>query len=217
MKFVLMSDTHGHHKKIQTPEADFLIHAGDIEIRYPEDLEDFLKWFDSQPAKHKIFISGNHDLFMERHQAEVNEILSYSKSIYLLNSGVIIDGLKIWGSPYTPAFGTGWVFNHPRHTMSEIWDQIPKDTNILVTHGPPFGILDYVGFDHSTNQGCSSLRNVCDNLPDLKLHVFGHIHAARGIRELGLNAVYANASSTETDFIRQRYNLLPYPFMVVDL
>jgi len=219
MRLIVISDTHGSHREIEKlPKGDVLIHCGDISnIGGREDVEDFIDWFDSQPHTHKIFIAGNHDksfdpkynrdlLILNDEQLVdrlqntkpfwlnilLNEIVE--KNIhYLENSGVTIDGIKFWGSPITPDFyPERWAFNAPRgETIKKYWDRIPTDTDVLITHGPPVHILDWVvrgGFD----VGCEDLdRRVSEIQP--KFHFFGHIHESYGSEKVG-KTTFANAS-----------------------
>lgn len=134
MKIVAISDTHGQHHKLQLPEGDVLIHAGDISNRGElHEIKDFLLWFDKQPFKTKIFIAGNHDFYFERHsEEEINNIIPDGIT-YLKDSGIEIEGIKIWGSPITPFF-FNWAFNRNRgYEIARYWDLIPSDTDIHYT------------------------------------------------------------------------------------
>lgn len=145
MKIVCISDTHGRHREFNLPDGDLLIHAGDF-IAASELGRDFLEWFSNHPHKHKVFIAGNHDRITEKKPDEfLNYIREHFPDIhYLCDSGCIIDGLKIWGSPITPWF-LDWAWNRNRgEEIRKHWDMIPSNTDILVTHGPRHGILDEV-------------------------------------------------------------------------
>jgi Icc-related predicted phosphoesterase len=180
MKLVVISDTHGKHHELVVPEGDLLIHCGDV-TKYGTftDLMNFLNWFESHPHKHKIFIGGNHDAILQNlGKVEVRKLLR--NSIYLQNDGCEIEGFKIWGSPTTPTF-LDWYFMCPRgKEIKKYWDKIPKDTNILITHGPARRILDVAPpspFNKKPKSvGCTDLRNKVLKLKKLMLHVFGHIH-----------------------------------------
>lgn len=178
MKFVTISDTHGQHSKLRLPKGDVIIHAGDISARGREaEVLDFLAWFAQLDFEHKIFIPGNHDFYFERMPDEDVRKIIPENVIYLNDSGVAIEGIKIWGSPISPWF-YDWAFN--RHRGADIrphWDLIPSDTDILVTHGPVWGILD---------ETTSGLKVGCQDLLDRvraiqpKYHICGHIHEAYG-------------------------------------
>lgn len=179
MRIVAISDTHGQHRKLKLPKGDMVIHAGDISKRgHPVEIEDFLDWFGNLKFKHKIFIAGNHDFFLEDAHPDIIGRMIPKNVVYLNDSGVEIDGLKIWGSPITPYFHN-WAFN--RKHGAEIkthWDVIPDDTDILITHGPPFGILDETVYSKRT--GCEELLlRVYQIQP--KHHIFGHIHENYGV------------------------------------
>ncbi len=205
MKIVHISDTHGKHNNVVIPICDLLIHTGDVGNRTTNlELADFLYWFYNQPSKYKIFCAGNHDICLdesylkkekvlnnpflkissyEQYQEAEQLIKTYCQDIiYLENSGCIIEGLKIWGSPYSPSFHKEhWVFNADKgKEINSIWKKIPKDTNILLTHTPPYDILD--SFYQNNNQetiklGCKDLyKTIEKSLLHLKLHCFGHIH-----------------------------------------
>lgn len=193
MKIVAISDTHGQHEKVKVPEGDLLIHAGDItEYGTEEEVQDFLTWFSKQPCTYKVFIAGNHDLFFDQVNIRKHNIFKdlKSKSIfYLENSGLQINKIKIWGSPVTPYF-LGMAFNkHRGAEIKQTWNKIPTNIDILITHSPPFGILD-------NGLGCEELLASVKQLKP-KLHVFGHIHEACGI-SLGNNPKFINASLTNS-------------------
>ncbi|MBC8109554.1 MAG: metallophosphatase domain-containing protein [Verrucomicrobia bacterium] len=176
MKIVCISDTHSHHLKVNVPEGDLLLHAGDITKRGTEgELAEFNYWIGTLPHKHKIIIAGNHDFICEE-KPEVAESL-ITNAIYLNDSGVEIEGLKIWGSPISPFFHD-WAFNRQRgEDIKKHWDLIPIGTDILITHGPPKDILDKTFL--KTHVGCEDLLHRI-MLVKPKIHLFGHIHEAYG-------------------------------------
>jgi Icc-related predicted phosphoesterase len=191
MKIVIISDTHTRHHDVIVPDGDLLIHAGDVASRGSEnEIDNFINWFAVLPHKYKIFIAGNHDFFFEKASAEVIQRKIPQNIIYLNDSGCTIEGLKIWGSPIQPAF-LNWAFNRERgEEIKKHWDLIPNNTDILITHGPPFEILDKTVRGDYT--GCKELsKKVFEIKP--KLHVFGHIHEAYGILEQD-DITFINAS-----------------------
>lgn len=204
MKIVCLSDTHNCNTEINVPEGDILIHAGDSTIRgtIPE-VEEFLQWFASLPHKYKIFVAGNHDWLYESDNRHARFLTAHYKIIYLQDSSVEIEGLKIYGSPWQPRF-FDWAFNLNRGAeMAEKWKMIPDDTDILITHGPPFGILDEVPKKYWVeNTGCAELRNRVEDLANigrLKLHIFGHIHCGYGTHnEFGVK--FVNASNCDESY-----------------
>lgn len=200
-KLVLISDTHGRHKYFQDelPTGDIIIHAGDIStIGRIEEIREFLDWFSSlEQYKHKIFIAGNHDFGLQRFPKELEEEIGikYPNLIYLNDSGVTVEGYKFWGSPWTPWFNN-WAFNLDVYQQVNHWDKIPIGTEVLITHGPPYGVLDEVErprYGEEINKGCKYLGERIAKLPFLQLHVFGHIHEARGGRNIK-GVRYVNAS-----------------------
>jgi Icc-related predicted phosphoesterase len=174
---VLLSDTHELHRDIEVPLGDLLIHAGDITFfsRLPAVLTDFNLWMGELPHPHKVVIPGNHD-FLLMQDIGRNQI---TNAHLLINSGVEIEGLSIWGSPVTPygnvAFGIPGSAERAEH-----WSAIPEVLDILVTHGPPHRVLDCApGEIH--HGGDPELRSaVIQKRP--RLHVFGHVHCAYGMR-----------------------------------
>jgi len=181
IKIVAMSDTHGHHRKVTVPEGDVLVFAGDFMTcgrRYSEVI-DFGQWFSEQPHKHKILVAGNHDRLME---SQLNKCLSEFHGVtYLQDSGCEIKGWKFWGSPWQPWF-YNWAFNVNRGPdIMKYWNKIPMDTDVLVTHGPPYGIGDLTAPMYgSEHVGCSDLLNRLREV-NPQLSIFGHIHNGRGL------------------------------------
>ncbi len=172
-------------------QGDLIIHAGDISnVGKEAGVIAFLDWFQNLNFKHKIFIAGNHDFYFERATDEEIQNLIPKEIIYLNDSGTEIDGIHIWGSPIQPWFHD-WAFNRQRGAdIKKHWDLIPQQTDILVTHGPPFGILDATM--RQQNVGCDDLLEKVKVVAP-KIHAFGHIHEAYGIRELE-GVKYINAS-----------------------
>ena len=179
MKFVAISDTHCRHRSLRLPKGDVLLHAGDVSYRssLPE-IEDFLTWFGKQPFTYKVFIAGNHDFFFEREKEATIKKLLPGGVFYLKDEACTIDGIKIWGSPYTPWFYR-WAFNKRRgEPMAKHWSLIPDDTDVLLTHGPAYGILDTVL--NETHAGDKDLlKKILEIKP--KVHICGHIHESYGM------------------------------------
>ncbi|MGD9561403.1 MAG: metallophosphatase domain-containing protein [Pyrinomonadaceae bacterium] len=203
MKIVCLSDTHNCTNGIEVPDGDILIHSGDATITGTvEEVKRFNEWFSSLPHRHKIFVAGNHDWLFERDNELARSMLDRS-IIYLQDSSVEIDGLRIYGSPWQPRF-FDWAFNLNRgYELAEKWKLIPHDIDILITHGPPHGILDSVPRPWGTeNTGCEELRKRIEEIARfgrLKLHAFGHIHCGYGTRdELGMK--FANASNCDEEY-----------------
>jgi Icc-related predicted phosphoesterase len=187
-----ISDTHNFHDKVFLPETDILIHAGDATgLGSLKEISSFLYWFSQQPAKHKILIAGNHDWLYENDFYLANSLLSqYSDITYLNDSMVEVLGVKIYGSPITPRF-FDWAFNADHDELCDSWSKIPEGVDILVTHGPPHGILDLT--DEGNMMGCPILAYEIVSRIKPKYHIFGHCHEGYGQKEEG-GINYINAS-----------------------
>lgn len=203
MRIVCLSDTHNCNDQIEVPDGDILIHAGDATVRGTVfEITQFANWFSSLPHKHKIFVAGNHDWLFETDNALSRSLLDKSIT-YLQDSFVEVEGLKIYGSPWQPRF-YDWAFNLNRGAeLAEKWKLIPLDTDILITHGPPNGILDEVPRKYFIeNTGCEELRKRVETLAEfgnLKLHIFGHIHCGYGQDER-FGVKFVNASNCDEQY-----------------
>jgi Icc-related predicted phosphoesterase len=204
MRIVCLSDTHNCNNEIVVPDGDLVIHAGDATIRgTPPEIEEFLDWFSALPHKQKLFVAGNHDWFYENKNGLARLLTAEFNIRYLQDSSTEIEGLKIYGSPWQPRF-YNWAFNLNRGLeLAEKWRRIPADVDILITHGPPNGILDEVPGKYSTeNAGCEELRKRVEEISGfgrLKLHVFGHIHCGYGQTER-FGVKFVNASVCDEDY-----------------
>jgi len=189
-RITFISDTHTKHHELSydpkdLPGGDILIHAGDImNSGYnKKEVYDFCKWFESQDYDHKIFIAGNHDRMFENYPLEANMIVNNYEITYLQDDEDVIEGVKIYGTPWQPEFYS-WAFNLPKGgpgLMSK-WEAIPKDTDILITHCPPQDHLDISGPPYNEpHLGCALLREKVDEQPP-KIMVFGHIHGGYGYK-----------------------------------
>lgn len=185
MRAIVISDTHG--VRFDVPDADVLIHCGDFLGRGRiEELASFCAWLRDLPHKHKIVVAGNHDLAMVRQAKDARAMLR-AHAIYLQDEAVEVEGVRFYGSPWTPDFfPEHWVFNQPRNSQitRDRWARIPDDTEVLITHGPPMGVLDRCPdlYDRGrwVHVGDELLRDRIPELSSLRLHCFGHIHEGRG-------------------------------------
>ncbi len=197
MKVIAISDTHGYHDLLTLPSGDVLIHAGDVSSQgSKQEVQDFLQWFSDLNYEHKIFIAGNHDFFFERADSDMITYIIPDNVIYLNDSGISIGGLNIWGSPVTPWF-FDWAFN--RHRGADIkkhWDLIPQNTDILITHGPVYGVLDRT--IHGQRVGCEVLKEAIHVIKP-KIHIFGHIHESYGQVQT-MDTLYINASVLDVQY-----------------
>lgn len=213
MKIVLISDTHGLHDKLGTlPEGDVLVHAGDCtNAGRKSELLAFAKWFESQPHKYKVFIAGNHDWGFEylMTDGKEDEFRALFPSInYLRDGSVSIEGKNFYGSPWQLEF-CGWAFNVSRDgSIKKYWDMIPEipTIDVLITHGPPYGILDR-SYRTSNPLGDELLRERVE-IVQPKIHVFGHIHGGNG-NVLKHGTQFVNAS-----VVNERYEIVNKPFVV---
>jgi predicted phosphodiesterase len=194
LRITLISDTHTKHDQVQLPGGDILLHAGDLMNSgyvYGE-IHAFCRWFGKQDYDLMAFIAGNHDRFFENKTEEAMEIVnSYPLVDYLQDQVLLWEktvdgqdlGLKIYGSPWQPEFYS-WAFNLPRagKELKEKWSEIPEEIDILITHGPPQGILDTSGPPYNEPLlGCELLAERVKEVKP-KIHVFGHIHGGYGYR-----------------------------------
>jgi predicted phosphohydrolase len=168
------------------PPGDILIHAGDLlpDENQPEALADLNDWLGTLPYKHRVVIAGNHDLLFASKPAQARKLLT--NAVYLENSGVELLGLKFWGCPVTPVIKE-MAFAVDRGAASRTyWDEVPADTDVLITDGPPFHVLDKNG-PVSSHLGCSEITRVVLRVKP-RLHVFGHVHGGYG-REDGPHGI----------------------------
>jgi len=220
MKITFISDTHSKHNQVTSslPGGDVLIHAGDISNRGRRtEIQDFIKWFSGiDNYTHKIFIAGNHDFGCQDESAAVTELLRLNPGCEYLYDDLFLIGkdaddydkmIKVWGSPWQPEFHN-WAFNLPRQgqELKAVWDMITPDVDILITHGPPFGHLDYVAYSKQ-NVGCELLRDRIDLIKP-KIHVFGHIHSGYGYKFDGTTHFF-NAAVLD-----ERYDFTQKPLSV---
>ena len=198
MRILHLSDTHNLHRQLTNlPDADVIIHSGDCSMEGTgKEIIDFIEWFGALDYRYKIFIAGNHDYCLEGKKVEAIQCYLPENCFYLCHSGITICGIKFWGVPF-------FFSDEESSEYLNMITQIPTDTDILISHRPPLGILD------NTN-------NITYGCPDLLLkvlairpayHLFGHIHKAYGI-EKSKYTTFANASMVDED-----YKLLNSPFV----
>jgi Icc-related predicted phosphoesterase len=180
MKIINIADTHGLHKDLVIDEADMIIFAGDFMTDgYNEsEVDDFIEWFSNIDIKYKIMIAGNHDRFVQNFKDDFTNKLPKS-IIYLEDSSVEIEGLKIYGTPWSKVFG-GWAFNASENALQALFDGIPEDIDILISHAPQYKMLDNIS---GRNVGEKTLSSKIQKLNNLSLHVFGHIHDEFGMKK----------------------------------
>lgn len=204
MKFVAISDTHNKLDQIidqvGIPDGDVLIHAGDAtSLGKVEEFAKFNADLGKLPHPIKIFVAGNHDIGLQTDSSLCEGLLT-NVTHYLRDSSVHIGGIKIWGSPWQPRF-YNWAFNLDRGPkLKEKWDLIPDDTDILITHSPPYGVLDLVRREFSMeNIGCEDLSVAIKRVKP-KYHIFGHYHGGYGTN-IKDGITYINASSLTESYL----------------
>ena len=186
LKILHLSDTHGVHCRLRDlPEADILVHSGDFTMSGSEaETLDFLEWLCDLPYRHKVLVAGNHDACL--YGATLDGL--DDNVHYLCDSGVEIEGLKFWG---VPMFMEDCVSGH----QEQLYVAIPDDTDVLVTHTPPYGILDR---DGSILYGSRELLERVHTIRP-RLHLFGHIHKAHGTTNDGM-IVFSNAAIMDESY-----------------
>lgn len=216
MKIVFVSDTHCYfeniHKKL--PVADVLVHCGDL-LNYgsmPEFARVAREFGNiKHKFKHIVITAGNHDMITQKEPVVCKTIMKENgNNIHLLlDEEIILDGVKFYGSPRTPEFFY-WYWMYKRgEEAKRIWSWISDDTDVLITHGPPEGVLDTAGWDLQGNDlhvGCVELRDRVREIKP-KIHAFGHIHNAYGTVK-GKNTLFINASTCDDRYIPNRKPIL---------
>ena len=196
LRLICISDTHGDHEHVTLPTGDVLIHAGDLTGHgTKEETQSFFQWFGMQAFDHKVCIAGNHDAYMEKDPIACQQMADNAGVVLLNDSGYTVDGVLIWGSPITPKFYNWSFMRNPGADIEAHWDLIPDATDVLITHGPAFGILDEVERAGGETEctGCPSLLKKIESV-EPKFHVFGHIHEGYGRVDKG-NVSYCNVST----------------------
>jgi predicted phosphohydrolase len=207
MRLVCISDTHFPPHALQIPDGDVLIVAGDVCLRgHDYELELFDRFLGRLPHRHKLLVAGNHDWVLAEAGHEAAQAL-VKNATYLEDSGIDIDGVKFWGSPWQPEF-YNWAFNLPRGPkLAQVWAKIPNDTDVLITHGPPYGTLDQV--PSGEHVGCEELLKALQRVRPT-IHVFGHVHEGYGVLKKD-GITFINASLCD-----ERYRPINTP-IVTDL
>ena len=181
MRIVAFSDCHNRHQRLTVPAGDVLVVAGDFtELGENPEVEDFGRWLRTLPHPNKVVIAGNHDFGFQLRSKVVKKLLVDNDPTvhYLRDKDVMIGGRKFWGSPWNPWF-SNWAFNVPRGPLlAQKWAAMPVDTDVLVVHGPPYGILDKTWRGDAVGD-----QDLLDRIAVVQpqLVIFGHIHEARGM------------------------------------
>ena len=204
MKILAISDTHGRHDQLDLPEADILIHAGDVSMMgRDKELDSFGKWLESQKNnyKYRVLVAGNHDFMFEKDEKKALSFLD-KEVIYLDNSVVTLEGFKFYGSPQSVMFNN-WAFMQYEADLAKTYSFIPQDTDVLITHGPALGILDMTL--EGKNVGSIALYNRIKELKKLKVHICGHIHEHYGFDKID-DVEFYNVSCLDRYYTMKRCN-----------
>jgi hypothetical protein len=199
VRIVAVADTHLFHHDLAVPEGDVFVHAGDMcRIGDLAELRTAADWINALPHRHKVVVAGNHDWAFAREPGAARAM--FPGVHYLEDSEVALDGVRFYGSPWTPEF-CNWAFNLPRGPeLALMWAKIPHGLDVLVTHGPPEGFGDRtkgirVPTATPSRAGCADLRQrVAEVQP--RLHLFGHIHQDGGMWRDG-PTMFANVTTWE--------------------
>jgi Icc-related predicted phosphoesterase len=221
MKIMFLSDTHGRHLEItelygELPYVDIIVHSGDC-TRYGEfeETDLFMNWFSKQNAKHKVLVAGNHDFVLQQMDRR-NWLLANNYGVtYLEDSFINIDGIGIYGSPWSPVFGMWAFMKHRNAELDEVWQKVPTDgsVDLLVTHTPRYGRFD-VSVRGNYNVGCEMLANRINDI-NPKVHVFGHIHECGGMIKEETEVPVKGMVSLNASLLNIRY-VLANPIWIWD-
>lgn len=227
-RLAFISDTHTLHGRLTQPiiaaKADILVHSGDFTAndthKKSSEIGDFADWcmmiLRKGYVKHVVAIAGNHDEWFDPTCPDTRkrgdpDIAERSRNrlrdagiIYLQDSGYMIEGIAFWGSPWTGRF-FDWAFQIDTAAQDEeIFGRIPSRTqanvaiDVLVTHGPPYGIRDHVTRgqlgEHTEHAGSPALREALDRVQP-RIHAFGHIHEGYGMTIIPNGTLCINACS----------------------
>lgn len=217
VRFVFISDTHMcHHKLPKLPHGDVLVHCGDFtNFGSLREVEMFTCWFAQQPHAVKLLVPGNHDMILDQDYYEdywgdwSAHKESHEAAQAVIRSGgirILVDelaevcGVHVYGSPWVTRYAS-WrtAFNKEKNAMESVWDSLPDNVAVLLTHMPPYGAGDRDS--EGSRTGCPALaKRVAELQPNL--HVFGHVHSDFGVHKLpGLDTVFVNASCV-SDYYR---------------
>lgn len=193
MRLVAISDVHNRWQKLVIPECDVLISAGDYSFHgEPHVVKLYHEWLNQQPAARIISGNGNHEEWVEKNFEEAKSIAltACPRVDFIEEGGVTIEDVNFWYSAITPWFND-WAYNRrPGPDIDKHWQLIPEDTDVLITHGPPYGVLDVVYYSNGVPKervGCWNLKERIKQVkPDI--HIFGHIHGSHGeVHEEGVS------------------------------
>lgn len=191
MKITIISDTHGLHERLGNLGGDVLIHCGDM-FNLSDEGQEHLRlidaWFGRQDFGLILCTGGNHDFVLE--SALCSNSQPFENAVYLQDESYTHDGVNFYGAPWTP-FLSEHAFYASDTELHDRWSRIPAETDVLITHTPPYSILDRSS--RGWVLGCEHLAHAVGIVAP-KVHCFGHVHASAGRLDTGAT-VFANASS----------------------
>lgn len=201
MTILHLSDTHGQHPLLgDLPPADVFVHSGDFTMRGTErEVADFVAWLATLPYSHKLFVAGNHDKCL------------YGKDLgtlptgchYLRYSGLKIEGIRFHGIPMFKADAQSGL-------LRQQLDAMPADVDVLISHQPPYGMLDTSGGVHYGSEEIrESLRRVCP-----RYHLFGHVHDSYGRLEKRTSLAEEGTTFVNSSLLDEDYNLVNSPQVI---
>lgn len=204
LNLTFISDTHGQEPNLSG--GDILFHCGDLsENGFRVEIIKTLNYLHEQLSKYKhvILTAGNHDLWIERHPEEFKNACLSAGLIGLINESVEVEGLKIWGSPNTLTYHD-WAFNSTSSEIVKIWDRIPTNTDVVISHSPPYDILDKSR--SGLKLGCIDLFHKIKEVSPL-IHSFGHVHESRGFQQ-EKETLFINAATKVVDLVLLKDNTI---------
>lgn len=219
MKILHISDTHGIHSSLDLDGVDVIAFTGD-ESNYREPIMNekefyrWFEWFESLDVWTKLYIPGNHSAYVYNNESYVKGLFKENGIEWLHQRRFVLDGVVFYGDAYSPLFGN-WYYMKQRNRLHDIWEAIPDDVNVLLTHTPPKGILDLAHRPNRTVEqaGCNNLFKRIKKLKDLKLHLFGHIHDNGELINFGVlkryDILFSNGTLVEDDTLTKYWTDAP--------
>lgn len=211
MRIACASDLHWLFQEVKDfPEADVFVYAGDWS-GYGTNIETmrFIAWLGGLPYSYKLVVPGNHERWAGVYTSWAEELFEEAKIPLLIDKEFIIDGVKFYGTPWTPIF-RHWAFMKKDAQLDKVFCQIPEDTDVLITHGQPRGICDPEGY------GSKALLKHVDRVQP-KIHIFGHAHEGYGYQKYKdthcYNVAMCSPSTLEYD---NTYKLI-HPITIIDI
>lgn len=203
MRIICISDNHEQNlmTKWTWPEGHILVHAGDLtamggESKVLKMAKQLSRLRLTMGYSRVLYVPGNHDKSFANERTTATNIMNAYGIDTLIDQYVVIDGLTFYGCP--------WIQLQPEDTLKlhedalafsrldcrEHFDKIPVNTDVLITHQPPGGILDKT--DNGESIGSSQLANRLRYLKTIT-YIFGHNHSGHGICEI-LDRRFINAA-----------------------